>query len=116
MGLFGALGSRYKVRGIFVSDMVHMIEVAPFIMMDEATRVQKLADYLMADEIPDQINITAVRSSINDAISTGAPDSSAFELLAGSEPYLADLPIRWVPWLTQKNRKRLSEANLAGSI
>lgn len=34
MGLFGALGSRYKLRGVFVSDPAHMVEIAPFLMME----------------------------------------------------------------------------------
>jgi hypothetical protein len=113
MGLFGALGSRYKLRGLFVSEVVHMMEIAPFMMMDDFARVKDLADYLMADEIPDRIDITQVRDSINDAITTTPPDNDAFQMLAAAEPYLANFPIRWVHWLTEASRSRLHEAYLA---
>lgn len=107
MGLFGALGSRYKLRGVFVSDMVHMIEVAPFLMMKEPERVQSLADYLMADEIPDQVDVHGLKKAINDAISSAEPDSSAFELVVSAQPHFSDLPIRWIAWLTEATCDRL---------
>jgi hypothetical protein len=34
-GLYGALCSRYRLRGKFVSELVHMLEIAPFAMMDQ---------------------------------------------------------------------------------
>ena len=114
MGLFGALGSRYKLRRVFVNEMVHMMEIAPFMMMDDFVRVKDLADYLMAAEIPDRINVTQVKDSINDAIRTASPDDDAFQMLAAAEPYLSDLPIRWVGWLTEANRQRLHDAYAAG--
>ena len=113
MGLFGALGSRYKLRGCFVNDMVHMMEIAPFMMMDDFARVKDLADYLMADEIPDRIDVTQVRDSINEAIESAPTGNDAFQMLAAAEPYLSDLPIRWVSWLTEANRRRLHDAYLA---
>ena len=114
MGLFGALGSRYKLRRLFVNDIVHMMEIAPFMMMDDFARVKDLADYLMADEIPDRIDVTQVKDSINEAICTTLPDNDAFQMLAAAEPYLSDLPIRWIGWLTEANRKRLHDAYMAG--
>ena len=115
MGLFGALGSRYKLRGKFVSDMVHMVEVAPFMLIDERTRVRALANYLMADEIPDQIDQHAVREIINDAILSGKTGDDAYDLIVSSMPHLPNLPIRWVDWLNDKNKERLSQTFLSDS-
>jgi hypothetical protein len=112
MGLFGALGSRYKLRGKFINDMVHMLEVAPFMMMDEVGRVRLLADYVLADEIPDQIDIQSLRDSINRAVRhpNGESGKTAYELLVSSVPFLVNAPIRWVDWLDEENRESLAEA------
>lgn len=112
IGLFGALGSRYKLRGIFINDMVHMLEIAPFMMMSDSSRVRKLADYIMADEIPDQIDVECLRDSINYALKYPEGDSgkTAYELLVSAVPFLVNAPIRWVEWLDEENREALAEA------
>ena len=112
MGLFGALGSRYKLRRKFVNDMVHMLEIAPFVMMGESVRVRTLADYLMADEIPDQIDQKQLRNKINIALErpNGENGEVAYRLLVSSVPMLTTAPIRWVEWLDEQNRDRLAKA------
>jgi hypothetical protein len=115
MGLFGALSSRYKLRRKFISDFVHMVEIAPFRLMGADIRVARLADYLMIDEIPDRINATGVWISINEAIraSSAGEDTGAYDLMVSSMPVLVNAPIRWVEWLDGDNRESLSQAFLS---
>ena len=111
MGLFGALGSRYKLRGKFINDMVHMVEIVPFMMMDDHVRVEALADYLMADEIPDQIDIGRLKDRINNAFRNSNAESAedSYKLLIASMPYLQGSGIRWFAWLDTENSEKLRQ-------
>lgn len=111
-GLYGALASRYKMRRKFISEPIHMVEIAPFALMGEAVRVERLANYLFLDEIPDRIDLPSVQSSINNAISTGQRGNPPFDLIAAYVQELPVLPIRWVDWLNDANKQKLIEAYL----
>lgn len=117
MGLIGALGSRYKLRRKFISDFVHMVEIAPFMLMGADIRVTTLADYLMLDEIPDRIDATSLWAGINQAIRASSPgeETGAYDLIVSSMPLLVNAPIRWVEWLDEDNRESLSQAFLSES-
>ena len=52
--LYSALGSRYKLRGRFISEIIHTVELAPFMMMNRELGRECIADYALVQEIPDQ--------------------------------------------------------------
>lgn len=45
----------------------------------------------MADEIPDQIDVTGLKEDINEAIAATPLDDIALELIVSAEPYLPRL-------------------------
>jgi len=63
--LYGALSSRYKLRRRFISELVHMVEISPFAMMDQQDGQERLADYVLSQEIPEQIDLSETRIAIN---------------------------------------------------
>ena len=111
IALFGALGSRYKLRRKFKSDQIHMLEIVPFAMMGYDVRLETLADYLMLDEIPAKIDESRLRGRINDALRTrdGEFADDAYELLVASLPYLEGTGIRWLAWVDDANAQQLRE-------
>ena len=107
--LYGALASRYKVRGKFVSEQIHMIEILPFAMMEPHEGRECLADYVLMQEIPDQIDFTKLRTSINMAFRQrmGENSADAYNLVVTSIPYLRGSGIQWFAWLDDENIKQL---------
>jgi len=72
LGLFGALGTRYKVRNslpkVGIPDVVLWPELAPFLLMPESQAVEALAEYIVWQECPSEARVGWLRESINEAL------------------------------------------------
>jgi hypothetical protein len=70
-GLFGALGTRYKLLGRVpngaVSEVVLWGELAPFLAMPQEEAVEALAEYVVAQEKPRQARLAWLKSVVNRA-------------------------------------------------
>lgn len=67
MGLYGALGSRYVVRGAQVVEVVIWADLTPFMAMNEPEAVEALAEYAVYQENPAGAK-SWLRKVINDAL------------------------------------------------
>ena len=65
VALYGAMCTRYQLCGKFVSEQHHMAEVWPFRMMEQQEGKEHLANYVLAQEIPGQIDLRQTRAAIN---------------------------------------------------
>ena len=110
-GLYGALASRYKLRSRFISEQVHMVEISPFAMMRPDEGRDHLADYVLFQEIPNEIDFAKLRTAINVALRQRQGDIStdAYNLLVASIPYLQGSGIQWFSWLDDDNIRQLEE-------
>jgi len=73
-GLYGALGSRYKMRGMPVTEIVLWSELVPFLLMKETEATEALAEYVVYQEKPEEANISWLKKLINTALRV-APSS-----------------------------------------
>jgi len=114
MGLFGALGSRYKLRRVFKNDLIHMVEIVPFVMMKEEDRVAALALYLLWFEMPQEVDESALSRWINEAFRDREDENAedAYQFLVQSLPALQGSGILWLTWLNDVNTKRLAQDSL----
>jgi hypothetical protein len=73
-GLFGALGDRYKVRGVLrdpaFPDVVLWAELTPFLLMSKEDSVDALAEYVLWQERPSAARKEWLTQKINRALST----------------------------------------------
>lgn len=74
IGLYGALGSRYRVSSRQMSEPQLWAELAPFLAMPQAQSVEMLAEYVAFQEIPQQANIRLLSEAINLAVESGFDD------------------------------------------
>lgn len=68
VGLYGALGSRYKTRGIPVMEVVIWAELVPFLLMRETDAVEALAEYVVYQERDRDAKVSWLRKLINDVL------------------------------------------------
>ncbi len=72
LGLFRALGTRYKVRNslpkVGIPDVFLWPELAPFLLMSESQAVEALAEYIVWQECPSEARMVWLRESINQAL------------------------------------------------
>lgn len=72
LALFGALGTRYKVRGLLprqgLPDMILWPELSPFLLMPEAQAVEALAEYVVWQECRDQARVDWLREAVSRAL------------------------------------------------
>ena len=103
LGLFGALGTRYKVRGLLppqgLPDMVLWPELSPFPLMPQAQAVEALAEYVVWQECRDEARVEWLREAIN-----GALRSEPEEDLMSFREIAADALVNGVAWLELLHR------------
>ncbi len=74
MGLYGALGARYRARGINIGVGIWH-ELAPFLALAEQEAVEALAEYVLFQERPKDARITWLKEIINSALKNVTNDS-----------------------------------------
>jgi hypothetical protein len=67
-GLYGALASRYMVRGWQVVEPIIWADLSPFLAMDKSEAVEALAEYAVFQERPEDARQGWLKRVINDAI------------------------------------------------
>lgn len=77
VGLFGALGSRYRVRGRSFSEVGLWAELAPFLLMPQAQAVSMLAEYAVYQEMPHDVRGTELSSALSRALEAPIDDDKA---------------------------------------
>ena len=75
VGLYGALGSRYRARGRAVAEVVLWGELAPFLSMKETEAVEALAEYVVYKEMPNKARVEWLKQVINASIESCKDDS-----------------------------------------
>lgn len=68
VGLYGALGTRYIVRGTPVAEVILRGEIAPFLVMKEAEAVEALAEYVVFQERPKDARVAWLKKAINSSL------------------------------------------------
>lgn len=81
VGLYGALGSRYKVRGLPVVEVVMWAELSPFLAMKESDAIDAIAEYAVYQEGSSDVRKEWLRTLINNALC--APSDSSLTGTAG---------------------------------
>jgi hypothetical protein len=70
--LFGALGTRYKLRGVLrhsdFPDVVLWPELAPFLLMSQQDAVEALAEYVLWQERPSTARTEWLARKVNEAL------------------------------------------------
>lgn len=109
MGLFGALGTRYKLRGILrypdFPDVVLWPELAPFLLMSQQDAVEALAEYVLWQERPSAARTEWLARKINEALRS-KPSSEDSPRHFESDAFINQ--VRWCELLDPENRKTLS--------
>ena len=108
-GLFGALCTRYKVRGVLrypgFPDVVLWPELAPFLLMSEQDAVEALAEYVLWQERPSAARTEWLARKINEALCT-KPSSENSPRHSASAAFINQ--VRWCELLDLENRTILS--------
>jgi len=81
IGLFGALGSRYRITGMYFNEAEVWGELTPFLFMDEADSIEALAEYAVYKEkrYPDyDAKASWLKKLINEALEKGVRDRKIF--------------------------------------
>lgn len=108
-GLFGALGTRYKVRGVLrytgFPDVVLWPELAPFFLMSQQDAVEALAEYVLWQERPSAARTEWLARKINDALHTNPSSENSPRHLA-SAAFINQ--VKWSDLLDPENRTTLS--------
>jgi hypothetical protein len=81
VGLYGALGSRYRARGTPVVEAVMWGELAPFLAMRESDAVEALAEYVLYQERPRDARLHWLKELINSSLGS-CKDSSRMAMAA----------------------------------
>ena len=68
LGLYGALASRYQARGTPMPEGIIWGELVPFLLMDEATSIEALAEYVVYKETPQEAKIECLTQFINESL------------------------------------------------
>jgi hypothetical protein len=106
-GLIGALGTRYKVRGVLPSyEHVLWVELAPFLLMSKEDSVEALTEYVLWQEQPSAAKRTWLAIKINKALS-GVPstDDNSYRSFA---PIAFLNNVRWCELLDPETKSMLS--------
>jgi hypothetical protein len=73
-GLYGALCTRYMVRGTPRPELLLWAELAPFLAMSEDTAAEALAEYAVYQERPADAKTEWLAEAINLALRNAAPN------------------------------------------
>ena len=101
-----AMTLRYKLRRKFISDATHLVEVAPFALMDESkpgSGIRNLVQYLLLQEIPGKMNPglldimkSRIESSILDAeFPSTNTTHTVYIVMVSLFPYVEPSDIFW---------------------
>jgi len=108
-GLFGALGTRYKVRGVLRNpafpDVVLWPELTPFLLMSKEDSVEALAEYALWQERPSAAKKEWLARKINSALST-KPSSDDSPRSLASLAFINN--VSWCELLNRETRMTLS--------
>ena len=75
IGLYSALGTRYRAHGTTVNMEDLWCELTPFLVMEEQEAVEALAEYMVFKEHPGDTQVTWLRNSLNAALAGLCDDS-----------------------------------------
>lgn len=65
LGLYGALGSRYRAWGRPINEAIIWSELTPFLLMDQSGGIEALAEYAVFQERPNEARTGWLRDRIN---------------------------------------------------
>lgn len=65
LGLYGALGSRYRALGRPINEAIMWSELTPFLLMDQSDSVEALAEYALFQERPNEARTGWLKDRIN---------------------------------------------------
>jgi len=105
-GLYGALGSRYKVSGRNIPEPQLFAELVPFLWMPEAQAIDMLAEYIVLQELPQQANTRLLSEAINIALHSLDEDRLMMATAA---------LINGAPWCLLLDRDVVEHVRLAAS-
>jgi len=105
VGLYGALASRYRVRGAPVVEVAIWGELAPFLEMKETEAVEALAEYVVFQERPQDARVTWLKGTINSALQSCSDESRKAMAGAGLINQVA-----WCALLEPSTRKAIEDA------
>lgn len=71
IGLYGALGSRYRARSRRISEVELWMELVPFLSMPEVESVELLAEYVVFQEMPQYAHVQKLSEAINRVVESG---------------------------------------------
>jgi len=69
IGLYGALGSRYRLSWRRIVEVEMWSELVPFLLMNESEAVEALAEYVVYQEEPLHVRVTWLKDLINSSLS-----------------------------------------------
>ncbi len=103
-GLYGALGSRYRLRGLLPRDVTRDVilrsELAPFLAMSEEDAVEALAEYVLWQERPTWARTEWLAQKINETLN--GPKNNEVLLFAGAA-FINK--VAWYKLLTPRNKE-----------
>jgi len=105
VGLFGALGTRYKVCREPISEASLMGELVPFFLMEEGISIEALAEYAALREDIPGVRKEWLVSTINNAL--GNLDHAEDDLRTLACMAMEVDPPRWAAILNFSNRKMI---------
>ena len=110
LGLFGALGTRYKARGVLQNpnfpDTVLWSELTPFFLMSKYDSIQALAEYVLWQEMPSAAKKNWLARKINQALCTKPSDDEDSPSSLASLAFLNN--VKWCELLYPGTRTMLS--------
>jgi len=65
LGLYGALGSRYRAWGRPINEAIIWSELTPFLLMKESDGIEALVEYVVFQERPNEARTGWLRDRIN---------------------------------------------------
>lgn len=108
-GLFGALGTRYKLRDVLarggIPDVVLWPELTPFLLMSQEDSVEALAEYVLWQERPAAARTEWLAQKINKALRT---ESTSEDSPRQAASYALINKLGWCELLDPENKKILS--------
>lgn len=75
LGLYGALGSRYRAWGRPINEAIIWSELTPFLLMGQSGGIEALAEYAVFQERPNEARTGWLRDRINVALRSCHDDS-----------------------------------------
>lgn len=108
-GLFGALATRYKARGVLprFPEVVLWSELAPFLLMAKEEALEALTEYVLWQEHPAAAKKPWLAAKINQALcSLPSDEKNSFQSLA---PMAFLNKVKWCDLLNPSSKSTLAE-------